>query len=262
MRRLVAIAALPFLLALGRAAPITVYLAGDSTMADKLPTKRPETGWGEMLQQYFSPAAVRIDNRAQNGRSTRTFIAEGRWQGIVDAITPGDYVFIQFGHNDEATEYPDRYTPPADYRANLLRMVNDVRARRGLPVLLTPVRRRKFDSAGQLVDTHGVYPDIVRAIAADEHVPLIDMHKKTAVLLSRFGADSSRALFNQLPPNINPNYPAGIDDNTHFRPRGAELVAAEAVQGIRELNTGLEKYLIAPVHSGARPIRENKTARR
>src|SRR6266567_8813641 len=84
--------------------PITVFLAGDSTMAQKLPEKRPETGWGEALQQFFQDGKVIIDNRAQNGRSTRTFISEGRWQAIVDALRPGDYVFIQFGHNDESKE--------------------------------------------------------------------------------------------------------------------------------------------------------------
>src|SRR5471032_2164569 len=134
--------------------PITAYIAGDSTAAEKLPTKRPETGWGEMLGQYFRPDEVRVANRALNGRSTRTFIDEGHWRAIVDSIKAGDYVFIEFGHNDEAADRPDRYTPPADFRRNLLRMVDDVRAKHGQPVLLTPVRRRKFDSNGQLEDTH------------------------------------------------------------------------------------------------------------
>src|SRR6187399_568889 len=99
--------------------PITVFLAGDSTCAAKVPEKRPETGWGEMLQQYFDPARVSIDNHAQNGRSTKTFISEGRWQAIVDKLKKGDYVFVQFGHNDESKEKGERYTPPEDYRKNL-----------------------------------------------------------------------------------------------------------------------------------------------
>src|SRR2546423_138630 len=122
--------------------PITLYLAGDSTMAEKVPTRRPETGWGEMLGQYFRTSEARVSNHAANGRSTRTFIEEGRWRGVVDSLKDGDYVFIQFGHNDEASDRPDRYTPPEDYRKNLTRMVEDVRAKRAVPVLLTPVRRR------------------------------------------------------------------------------------------------------------------------
>ena len=106
-----------------RDAPVTVYIAGDSTAAQKLVTRRPETGWGERLQQYFDIDRVRVQNHARNGRSTRTFIEEGRWQEIVDALRPGDHVFIQFGHNDASVDKVDRYTPPADYRANLVRFV-------------------------------------------------------------------------------------------------------------------------------------------
>ena len=100
------------LIAAAQKTPITIFLAGDSTMAAKLPEKRPETGWGEMLGQHFKDGKVVIDNRAQNGRSTKTFISEGRWQAIVDAVKKGDYVFIQFGHNDESKEKGERYTPP------------------------------------------------------------------------------------------------------------------------------------------------------
>src|SRR3954468_76164 len=125
--------------------PVTIFMAGDSTMAIKQPDKRPETGWGEMFGQHFKDGAVKIDNRAMNGRSTKTFISEGRWQAIVDALQKGDYVFIQFGHNDESKEKGERYTPPADYRNNLIRFITDVKAKDGNPVLLTPVMRRKFD---------------------------------------------------------------------------------------------------------------------
>jgi lysophospholipase L1-like esterase len=223
--------------------PITLFLAGDSTMAEKLPTRRPETGWGEMLGQYFRPDEVRIANRAMNGRSTRTFIDEGHWRAIVDSLKPGDYVFIQFGHNDEAADRPDRYTPPADYRRNLIRMADDARAKGALPVLLTPVRRRKFDKNGQLEDTHGEYPDIMRAIAAEYAVPLIDMHRTSADVVASYGADSSAKLFLQVEVGENPNYPEGVHDNTHFRPLGAELMARLAVDGIRELKLGLAAHL-------------------
>ncbi|HEX8557075.1 MAG TPA: GDSL-type esterase/lipase family protein [Pyrinomonadaceae bacterium] len=108
--------------------PLTIHLAGDSTMAEKLPEKRPETGWGEMLQQHFRADRVRVMNHAKNGRSTRLFIEQGLWRGLLDALKEGDYVFIQFGHNDGAKDKPDRYTPPEDYRANLARFVREARA--------------------------------------------------------------------------------------------------------------------------------------
>jgi pectinesterase len=223
--------------------PITVYLAGDSTMAVKRPDRRPETGWGEALPQFFRDGEVRIDNRAANGRSTRSFIAEGRWKGITDALHEGDYVFIQFGHNDEAKDKTDRYATPQEYRTNLALMVDDVRARKALPVLLTPVQRRKFDKDGKLVDTHGEYPEIVRALAAERGVPLIDMHRGSAEVLQRYGADSSAKLFLQVEVGETPNYPTGVHDNTHFRPLGAELMARLAVDGIRSLKLGLADHL-------------------
>jgi lysophospholipase L1-like esterase len=223
--------------------PLTVFLAGDSTMAAKRPEKRPETGWGEFLQQHFDERRVRIDNHAQNGRSTRTFLSENRWQTIVDKLKAGDYVFIQFGHNDASKEKGDRYTPPEDYRANLARFVREVRARRATPVLLTPVMRRRFDARGAFYDAHGEYPDIVRRVAAEERVALIDMHRKSEKLIVGYGVEESKKLFLQLKAGEHPNYPQGVDDNTHFSPRGAELVAALAVEGIREQRLGLSKFL-------------------
>ena len=223
--------------------PITVYLAGDSTMAEKKPEKRPETGWGEMLRRYFDPAKVKIENHAQNGRSTRTFIAENRWQTIADKLKKGDYVFIQFGHNDAAKDKPERYTPPEDYRKNLIRFVEEVRAKNATPVLLTPVMRRKFDKEGKFVDQHGVYPGIVREVAKEYKVALIDMHRTSEQVLVRYGVEESKKLFLQLQPGENANYPNGVNDNTHFNPKGAEEMAQLAVAGIREQKIGLRKHL-------------------
>jgi lysophospholipase L1-like esterase len=223
--------------------PVTIFIAGDSTAAKKLPEKRPETGWGEMLPEYFDETKVVVDDRAQNGRSTKTFISEGRWQGIIDEMQPGDFVFVEFGHNDESKDKGERYTPPDDFRKNLIRFVGDVRSKKGHIVLMTPVARRKFDKDGKLVDTHGEYPDIVRSVAKEEKVPLIDMLKKTSALLTSYGADRSRSLFLQLKPGENPNYPNGIEDNTHSSPAGATEVAKLVVEGIREEKLSIRKYL-------------------
>ena len=221
--------------------PITVWLAGDSTMAQKQPDKRPETGWGEALQPCFDSSAVRIANRAMNGRSTRSFVAEGRWKAIVDSLKPGDYVFIQFGHNDEKVGTAN-YSSPDDYRRNLLHFVDDVRAHGGHPVLFTPVVRRKFEGT-HLVDTHGAYPDAVRAAATEGHVPLVDMTRASAELVEPLGPDSSRTLWLQLEPGANANYPAGVHDDTHFNPRGAERMAGLALDALGALHLDLATQL-------------------
>lgn len=231
--------------------PVTVHLAGDSTMAEKLPEKRPETGWGEMLQKHFRADRVRVMNHAKNGRSTRLFIEQGLWRGLLDSLKAGDYVFIQFGHNDGAKDKPDRYTPPEDYRANLARFVKEARERGATPVLFTPVMRRKFTKEGVFVDQHGVYPGIVREVAAGLRVPLVDMHRMSERLLVGYGPEGSRKLFLQLKAGESPNYPNGVEDNTHFNPLGAELMAGLAVEGIREQKLGLAKYLL----KGDRPGR-------
>ena len=222
---------------------IAIYLAGDSTMAPKLAERRPETGWGEMLQDFFDSTRVHVHNHARNGRSTRTFLSEGRWKAIVDSLKTGDYVFIQFGHNDASKDKTDRYTPPADYRANLLRFIDETRSKGATPVLMTPVMRRRFDKDGKVRDSHGEYPDIVRAVATERGVPMIDMHQKTAALLGLFGESASAALFLQLPPGENSNYPKGIQDNTHFSPFGARIVASIVLEGIREAGLGISAHV-------------------
>jgi lysophospholipase L1-like esterase len=223
--------------------PITLFIAGDSTAAIKKVDRRPETGWAEFLQQYFDSDQVRVDDRAKNGRSTRTFISEGLWDGIVKDLRPGDYVLIEFGHNDESKQKVDRYTPLEDFRGNLMRFVNDVRAKHANAVLLTPVVRRMFDPDARLIDTHGMYPGVVRAVAAEINVPLIDMQKLSGAVVEKYGPEPSRELFLQVKKGENPNYPNGVEDNTHFSPLGAALMAAQAVNGIREDKLELTRYL-------------------
>lgn len=223
---------------------IVVYLAGDSTMAQKAEDKRPETGWGEFLQRHFDESKVKIENHAQNGRSTKSFIAEGRWQAIVDKLKKGDYVFIEFGHNDEKLDKPNVGAKAfGEYRENLVRMVKDVRAKKANPILLTPVMRRRFDENGNFVDTHGEYPDAVRKVAAELNVPQIDMHRLSEKLLIDCGVENSRKLFLQLKTGENKNYPKGIEDNTHFNEKGAEEMAKLAVAEIDRQKIKLQKYL-------------------
>lgn len=222
---------------------VTIHLAGDSTMSEKLPEKRPETGWGEFLATQFRPGTIGIDNRAKNGRSTRTFIEEGRWQALLEATKPGDVVLIQFGHNDQSVEKRDRYTPPADYARNLARFVDDVRARQATPVLLTPVARRRFDERGRLQPSHGEYPDRVRELAAREQVALVDMERRSSALLQAAGVEPSKRLFLWVAPGADPNYPNGVEDNTHFSPAGAEVMAREFAAALRGSGLGLAGLL-------------------
>ena len=212
----------------------TLFLAGDSTMAEKLPDKRPETGWGEALRLLVDESTLRIENHAVNGRSTKSFLTEKRWEALLTRVQKGDWVFIQFGHNDQSKEKGERYTPPEDYRANLTRFVNDVRKRGGSPVLLTPVMRRRFDAQGQFYDTHGIYPELVREVSAQTQTPLLDHHRRSEQTLRTLGAEPSRKLFLQLKPGEHPNYPLGLEDNTHSNAEGAKVMAQLVVEAIRE----------------------------
>ena len=235
---------------------IKLYLIGDSTIAQKIKQTYPETGWGMPLYTFFDSTVV-VDNRAQNGRSTRTFMAENRWQPIVDALQEGDYVFIQFGHNDEVATKAN-YTPEADFRANLLRFVLESRAKKATPVLLTPVARRKFDASGKIEETHAVYAAIVRSLAQEQKVPLIDLDAESQVLLQQFGVENSKLLFNQLLPGEHPNYPAGKEDNTHFNELGARKMAQLAVSQVMAQKLPiLSEHLAKPTAKNAVPPATN-----
>jgi lysophospholipase L1-like esterase len=203
---------------------IKLYLIGDSTIAQKVGQVFPETGWGMPLATFLDTAAVVVDNRAQNGRSTRTFLAENHWRPIVDALQPQDYVMIQFGHNDESESHPDRYTSPADFRKNLVKFVTETRSKKAVPVLITPVTRRRFKN-GQQEETHVAYTAATIETAKAYKVPLIDLDKMSRELLQQFGEENSKLLFLQLAPGDHPNYPYGRNDNTHFSELGARKMA-------------------------------------
>jgi lysophospholipase L1-like esterase len=231
---------------------IKVYLAGDSTISNKEVGAYPETGWGMPFAHFFD-SSVTVDNRAKNGRSTKTFLSEGLWQSLVADLQAGDYVFIQFGHNDESKEKTARYTPPEEYKANLIRFVSETRSRKATPVLLTPVARRKFDAAGRMLETHGVYSGVVRAVAKDENVPLVDLDAKSQALLQTYGAENSKFLFNWLEPGEHPNYPDGVSDNTHFNELGARKMAELVLGEIKALHLDLANRIVKKVPPTEQP---------
>jgi lysophospholipase L1-like esterase len=223
---------------------VTIYLAGDSTMSMKAASAYPETGWGMPFSIMFDSSVV-VENHAMNGRSTRTFISENRWQIIADRLEPGDFVMIQFGHNDESKEKTDRYTSPEDYKKNLTKFITESRLKRARPILITPVARRKFKE-GKIQETHHEYSPLVFEVAKQENVPVIDLDKLSRDLLQQFGEEQSKHLFLQLQPGEHPNYPAGRDDNTHFNELGARKIAQIVLQQLRSIDPDLAKRIVKP----------------
>jgi lysophospholipase L1-like esterase len=213
---------------------ITIYMIGDSTMANKPLEDNPERGWGMMLQDHFNET-VTVENHAMNGRSTRSFLYENRWQPIADKLKKGDYVIIQFGHNDESPEKMERYTKPDAFKTNLVFFVNDTRARKAIPILCTPVMRRRFDENGAFYDTHGEYPDIIRRVADSLKVPMVDLHRETEEVIRNLGPEASKKMFLFIQPGEYASLPNGREDNTHFSEWGAREVAGLFVEKINKL---------------------------
>lgn len=203
----------------------TLYIAGDSTAAQKYSDAAPETGWG-MALPFFLHKDLSVANHAVNGRSSKSFVDEGRLDVILGLIKPGDLLLIQFAHNDEKTADPTRYTEPWTTYQDYLRLYIDGALARGArPVLATSVERRKFDASGNAVPTHGEYPAAMRALAAEEGVALLDIQALSLALWQRLGVEETKRYF---------NWTATEQDNTHFNPPGAiavaRLVAGELVR--------------------------------
>lgn len=224
---------------------IRIWMIGDSTMCIYEPSRSPLTGWGMPFINFFD-STVTIENKARGGRSTRTFISENRWKPISDSLQDGDYVLIQFGHNDEAKEekYKDRYTTPEDYRKNLTRFINESRNKKANPVLITPVTRMRFDKDGNIMETHAEYSKIVWEVGEATHTPVIDLDKKSRELLQKLGPETAKLLFMQLEPGETPLYPEGSKDNTHFNELGARKMAQLVLAEIKLQNLELAKHIV------------------
>jgi len=226
---------------------IKVYLIGDSTMCEYENSRAPLTGWG-MPFRYFFDSTVQLENRARGGRSTRTFISENRWQPIADSLQEGDYVLMQFGHNDEAKEerYKDRYTPVTDYKTNLIKFITETRSKKATPVLITPVTRMRFDKEGKIEETHKEYSAAVWEVSKQYNTAVIDLDAKSRDLLQQFGPATSKLLFMQLDSLEHPNYPGGQKDNTHFSEFGARRMAEIVLAEIRNQKLELAERIVVP----------------
>ncbi len=220
----------------------TIFMIGDSTMANKdLKGGNPERGWGFVLPGFFSEE-VRIDNHARNGRSTKSFIDEGRWEKVLNKIQPGDYVFIQFGHNDAKTDEKRHTDPGSTFDDNLRRFVNETRAKGGIPVLFNSIVRRNFVN-DTLTDTHGEYREVPRRIAEEMDVPFVDHNALTHKWVSELGDEASRKYFMWVEPNTLACCPDGKQDNTHLNIQGAKVVARMAIDQLAIVVPELKPYM-------------------
>lgn len=230
-------------------------------MADKpLDKDNRERGWGMFFASFFNEN-VRIENHAVNGRSTKSFRTLGHWQKVYESIRPGDYVIIEFGHNDGKLDDTVRYAAAeTDFRANLTRYVEETRSKGGKPVLYTSISRRKFDTDGQLVNTHGRYLDVTREVAAQMNVPLVDLYDSTANWLRRLGPDASFDQFMNLAPGESLCAPKGKEDNTHLNIQSAPVVTKMAAEGLIRAVPDLAPYFISPAARIADPRTSLKSA--
>lgn len=245
----------------------TIFIIGDSTAAKKdLSTGSPERGWGMALQCFFDDTFIRVDNHAVNGRSSKSFIDEGRWQKVLDKIQPGDYVIIQFGHNDEKPK-PDRHTDPGStFDYNLTKFVRETREKGGIPVLMNAVVRRNFakkavkndddealrnttfkDAPQQLegdslIDTHGLYRVAPHDVAVRMNCHFVDANKITHDLEQSLGVEGSKKLHMWYKPGEHPALPAGRQDNTHYNIYGAHEVAQRLADALCNEIPLLRKY--------------------
>ena len=223
---------------------VTIYGIGDSTMADKVkPNENPEHGWLQVFPSFLTKDAIVI-NKAVNGRSTKSFINEKRWDSVYNVLRPGDYVFIQFGHNDGKTTDSIRYTNPhTSYRYNLIRFVKEAREKGAIPILFSSVMRRHFNEQGVLISTHIEYTQETRLIAQEFNVPFIDLEYFTELLELAYGPEKSKKLHLHFKPGENSYYPEGKEDDTHYSLLGANEVAKSTVNQILFLKSPLVKKL-------------------
>ena len=223
---------------------LTIYMVGDSTMADRYDTiETPERGWGQVFPTYLNENAV-VKNHAKNGRSTKSYLAEGRWEKVMETLGKGDVVIIQFGHNDAKESDSTRFCTPDEYAENLIYMIRQAKAVEALPVLCTPIARRHFKN-GELQYVHGDYPVAMKGVAERENVPLVDMTTLTMDWLAELGDDGSMPYFVYvMQPGEYSKYPEGKTDNTHLRLPGALHVAQLFAGAVKqEKISPLNKYV-------------------
>ena len=223
----------------------TIYWAGDSTVQYNDITTYPQTGIGQVFHLFLKPE-VKVLNFAKNGRSTKSFIDEGRLAAIEEQSTEGDFLFIQFGHIDEKKADPVRYTDPfGQYMVNLERFVNAARGKKAYPVLITPLERRCFAEGNQLgVGEHSDYVAAMKQAAENLDVPLIDLYSMIREKLLKAGAEKTKDWYMHLPKDVYPSHPEGLTDNTHLKYEGAVVYGGCIAAGLKKLGGRYSELLL------------------
>ncbi|WP_305852491.1 rhamnogalacturonan lyase family protein [Gracilibacillus caseinilyticus] len=221
----------------------TVYVASDSTAQTYDPYWKPQAGWGQMLDRFFTDD-ITVANHAIGGRSSKTFITEGRYDTILREMKPKDYLLIQFGHNDATISRPERYTTVEEYKGYLEDYVEGVRQRGAIPILVTPVNRRDYDSeTGEFNVSFPEYKEGMEEVAEDLDVLLVDLNQRSRSYFNKVGPEGTKAIFLHADPGIYDAFPNGVEDNTHFQEYGAIQVARLLSEGIESLDTELASYV-------------------
>ena len=222
----------------------TIFLAGNSTVVDQ--DKEPWASWGQMIPRFFQAKKIAVANYAESGEALNSFRSARRLEKILNLMKKGDYLFIEFGHNDmkQKGEGIGAFT---SYKTELLRYISDVRKKGGIPVLVTSMHRRSFDSAGHIINTLGDYPEAVRQAAKETNSALIDLNAMSKLLYEAWGPEQSVKGFVHYPANTFPGQDKKLEDNTHFNTYGAWQIAKCIVKGIRDAKLGIAKYLLKDI---------------
>ncbi len=231
----------------------TIFLAGNSTVVDQ--DKEPWAAWGQMIPRFFAPGKAAVANYAESGEALNSFLSARRLEKILSLMKPGDYLFIEFGHNDMKQKGPG-VGPFTSYKKNLQRYIAEVKKKGGIPVLVTSMHRRNFDANGKIVNTLLEYPDAVRQTAKEENVAVVDLNAMSKVLYEAWGPTKSIKAFVHFPANTFPGQTSKLEDNTHFSTYGAYELAMCIVKSIKDQNLPLAKLLRAdiPVYDPAKPL--------
>ena len=219
--------------------PITVFLCGNSTVVDQ--DNEPWGSWGQMIPRFFTDK-VCIANYAESGESANTFLAARRFEKALTQMKKGDYVFVEFGHNDQKQKGKGK-GPWSSFYDSLKEYIVKAREKGATIVFVTPTQRRSFGGDGKIKDTHGEYPAAMRKLAEEEGVPVIELNEMTRTLYETLGVEKSRRAFVQYPANTFPGQTQALEDNTHFNPYGAYQIAKCVLQGIKEHKLGLARYI-------------------
>lgn len=217
----------------------TIFLAGNSTVVDQ--SEEPWCGWGQMFPYFLKPE-IAVANYAESGLSSGTFIASNRLKKLLTEMKKGDFLFIEFGHNDEK-EKGENDGPYKSFTRHLASLIEETRKKGGIPVLITPMHRRFFDKEGKIINTHGEYPNAMRELAKKENVCLIDLNSMSKSLYEAWGPEKSKKAFVYYPAGTFPNQAAALADNTHCNTYGGYEIARCVVKGILDNLPLLKKYV-------------------